>query len=521
MPRLGTLPLSVALFVLTLAAYLPLWHNGFVDLDDDWYITANPHVRTGLTADNVRWALTTFHGKYWQPLSWLALQFDAQVFSTSSESGERILVPAAYHAENLAWHLGSVLLLFAVWQRLTGAIGRSFLVAALFAIHPMRVESIAWAAERKDVLSVFFGILTLWTYARYAEKPGVSRYLAVVGAFALSLLAKPMLMTLPLVLLLLDYWPLRRTAFGATDMSFLPGLSPPPPWGRVREGGASVRELVPPTPALPHKGGGSKTQVGRLLLEKLPLFGLTAAIAIITVVARDQTNATVPLSELSVAARLANAATAYGAYVVSTFCPIGLAVLYPHPKEAWSPAAAGGGAALLVGITLVAVHEARRWPWLIVGWSWFVIGLLPVIGLAQGGPQARADRFCYWPHIGLFVAAVWSIFAVVERIHVPRLASAAASAAVLIALASLTWQLVGYWHDPETLWERALAVTTRNAEAHEHLAKYYLREGEKDKAEAHFAEAERIDPRSAERRHSQATTAMGKGLAAEGKTDWK
>ncbi len=463
-PRLATPVLCAALATLTAAAYLPVLHNGFVDIDDDWYVTDNPPVKGGLTPEGFRWAWTTLHGRYWQPLSWLSLELDAGLFSTRAESGVRVLSPAAFHLHSLLWHAASVALLFAVWQRLTGDRWRSFLVAALFGLHPMRVESVAWAAERKDVLSVFFGVLTLYAYARYLEKPGRGRYLGVAAAYTLSLLSKPMLMTLPLGLLLLDYWPLRRTR-----------------------------------PAAAGEGAGVAARSWRqLVLEKAPLFLLAVAIAVVTEVARDRTASAVPLSELPMSDRLANAAAAYGAYLLDTFYPVNLAVLYPHPRGEWSVAATAAGAAALLGVTLLALWQARRRPWFIVGWLWFVVALLPVIGLAQGGTQARADRFCYWPHVGLFAAVVWGLGELAGRARVPAPLTAAAAALAVGCLAALTWTQAGYWRDPRTLWEHALAVTGPNAEAHVHLGNYYLERGDLGDAAAHFVEAAGIDPRALE-----------------------
>src|SRR6266542_303359 len=281
MVRSSNTLLWAGLVVLTIAAYLPVWRNDFIDYDDEVYITKNPQVLRGLTAEGFRWAWTTCHGNYWQPLSWLSLQFDAHLFATRRPGGP-VLSAAAVHAHSLFWHGSSVLLLFALCLLLTGARGRSFLVAALFAVHPMHVESVAWAAERKDVLSVFFGLLTLWAYVRYLEKPGWGRYLGMMLAFLLSLLSKPMLITLPFVLLLLDYWPLRR----------------------MRSESAT--------------GGPGRVPVGWLLLEKVPLFVLAVGIGIVAVVSRERAGAPVPLDVLPLSARLANAATAYGWYLLST-----------------------------------------------------------------------------------------------------------------------------------------------------------------------------------------------------------
>jgi hypothetical protein len=446
MGRVRIAQLCAGLVALAIVAYLPLWNNDFVDFDDEVYITENPAVAGGLTWSGLCWAWTNDEAPYWLPLTWLSLQFDAHFFSTLGPRGEVVLSPAAFHGHNLFWHVATALLLFAVWHRLTGARWRSFFVAALFAVHPMHVESVAWAAERKDVLSGFFGTLTLWAYLRYRERPGWARYGSMLAAFLLSLLAKPMLITLPFVLLLLDYWPLRR-------------MGP---------------------------------QLGRLVLEKLPMFVLAGVIAAITLESRERHGALVALSTISLSARLANALTAYGWYVGATFCPVQLAVLYPHPYGDWSPLAALAGAGLLSSLTALALWQARRRPWLIVGWLWFVGALFPVIGLAQGGAQAWADRFSYWPHIGLFAAIVWGLGELVDRFHVPAWAPAMAAAAVLACFTVLTWCQVGYWRDSVTLWERALAVTKHNPQAHQRLSLSYRKLGRIEEADLHLKQAYRI-----------------------------
>jgi len=455
MRPLGTGYLCVGLLlVLTAAAYLPLWDNEFVDFDDEPYITANRNVTDGISAGGFAWAWRTLHGVYWQPVSWLSLQLDAQLFSDYSFTGESIPSPAAFHGQNLFWHAASALLLFGLLHRVTGGCWRSFLVAALFAVHPLHVESVAWAAERKDVLSVFFGLLTVWAYVRYAAAPGRLRYAALAAAFTLSLLSKPMLVTLPFVLLLLDYWPLRRLRPGAAL-----AISP-----------------------------------RRLVVEKVPLFVLAAAIGIITHVARERAGMVTSLDVLPLSARLANAATAYGWYVSHTVYPRGLAVLYPHSYGNWSVLPVLAGAGMLLTVTLLALWQRRRRPWLVVGWLWFIVTLLPVIGLVQGGEQAWADRFSYWPHIGLFVAAAWGVAEVVKRLRIPARVSGAAAALGLGGLAVFTAHQVGYWHDSATLWERALAVTEDNCVAHLRRGHYCLTHGRPDLAERHCSEAVRISP---------------------------
>jgi tetratricopeptide (TPR) repeat protein len=486
MPRLETAHLAVALAALTIVAYLPVWNNGFVDFDDDLYITTNPHVIEGFSGPGLRWALTNYDGHYWQPLSWLSLQFDAHFFSERAKGGARGLSPAAFHAQSLFWHTAAVVLLFCTCQRLTGARWRSFLVAALFAVHPLRVESVAWAAERKDVLSVFFGILTLWAYARYAEAPGWQRYLGMTAAYVLSLMAKPMLMTLPFVLLLVDYWPL----------------------GRVR-GGRRIPWVEGPSwrPAVHYP-------LSTLVLEKVPLLLAAGVVGVVTLVAREENVTPVPLSVLPLSARVANALTAYGWYVTHTFFPVGLGPLYPHPIRDWSVPATLAGAGLLLSVTLLSLWQAGRRPWLLVGWLWFVGTLVPVIGLFQGGPQAWADRFTYWPHIGLLVATVWGLAELASRLRLPVRAAAAVAAAALVCLAVMTWVQVGYWHDRGTLWERDLAVTEDNDRAHLLLGTYRLEQRRLDEAVYHFSETVRIWPGAAEHYH-----ALGTALLMLGRLD--
>jgi hypothetical protein len=469
-PRLA--PLCAALLALTAVAYLPLAGNDFVNYDDPFYVTDRPEVQAGLSGRGFCWAWANGAAPYWLPLTWLSLQFDAHFFSTRGPDGEVVLSPAAFHGENLAWHAAAALVLFAAWYRLSGACWRSFLVAALFAVHPMHVESVAWATERKDVLSAFFGALTLWAYVRYADRPGTKRYLAVLAAYLLSLLAKPMLMTLPCALLLLDYWPLRRWA-----------------------------------------PGRGRAALGRLVREKAPLFALAAASALITLAAREQHGALVSTSEVPLSARLGNALTAYGWYLSATFWPSGLAALYPHPYENWSAARALAGAGCLLGLTALALWQGRRRPWLLVGWLWFVGTLLPVIGLAQGGAQAWADRFSYWPHVGLFVAVAWGAAELAGRVRLPRPLAAAAGAVALAALAALTWVQVGYWRDSVTLWERAVAVTTDNDRAHQFLAISYQKAGRPEEAMSHLEAAARIQ-------HRRLRLAAGQTAGAQTSKAW-
>jgi tetratricopeptide (TPR) repeat protein len=429
----------VGLAVLTVLAYGPLWRNDFIDYDDDLYIIESPHVRGGLSWDNIEWAWTTFHAANWHPLTWMSLQLDGTLFRRHDLPPH----PIGTHAVNLAWHLATTLLLFAFLRRATGREGPSLVVAALFAVHPLHVESVAWATERKDALSTFFWALALWAYAAYAQRPGVGRYLLVVLAMVLGLLAKPMLVTLPCTLLLLDYWPLRRARW-----------APP--------GGNGDQSAAAPDPS---------ASTGWLLLEKLPLFAISAVASIVTVAAQSYGNAVVPLEVVPLPVRLGHLVTSYIWYLEKTFWPVGLTVFYPHDRAMPSIAALAVGGAILLTITLAAVLGARRRPWLIVGWLWFLGTLVPVIGLMQVGNQATADRYSYVPHIGLFIALVWSLSEVFSRWHLSAVVQRGLAVTCLAVLAALTWRQVGHWQDTEALWRHALEVTPNNPVACVNLAR--------------------------------------------------
>lgn len=466
-----TLLLALGLVLLTLAAFLPALDNGFVDYDDGQYVTANPRVQEGLTLSGVRWALTAEVAGNWHPLTLLSHMLDCQLFG---------LEPRGHHLTSLLLHLANVVLLFAVLARMTGARWRSALVAALFAVHPTHVESVAWVAERKDVLCALFWLLGMGAYLRYVRRPSVARYLPVAAALALALAAKPMAVTFPLVLLLLDLWPLGRLRLEAGSPGLRTGLA--------------------------------------LVVEKLPLLAMSLAAGIATLAAQEATVSS--LARLPFGARLANAAVAGAAYLGKTLVPRELAAFYPLRGDlsAWQVAAA---AALLAALTAAAVVALRRAPYLTVGWSWFLVTLAPVAGLIQVGAQAMADRYTYLPSIGLFIALAWGAAALVAGRH-PRpprqhraavvVASGLAAVAV-VALVPVTRAQVATWADTATLFRHALAVTRDNYLAHINLA-YALEEagGAGDEALAHFRTARAIVPRSVE-----ANAALGTALAARGR----
>jgi tetratricopeptide (TPR) repeat protein len=441
--RRRKLLLCIALAALTLLAYAPVYRNGFVDLDDGVYVTENPAVQAGLTARGFRWDWTSFRGGNWHPLTWLSLQLDAQLYH---------LRPAGYHLTNLLLHMAGVLLLFALLTRMTAEVGRSACVAGLFAVHPLHVESVAWVAERKDVLSMLFCLLCLWAYVDYATRPSLDRYLRVVLALAAGLLCKPMLVTVPCLLMLLDYWPLGRLRFSDTM---------------------------------------------RLLWEKLPLFALSAAVAAITLGAQETREAVWSLTGLPLAARLANAAVSIVWYLAQTFWPHGLIVFYPLPRSGAPVVEAIGATIMLVAITAAALM-ARRRPYLAVGWLWFLVALVPVIGLVQVGDQARADRYTYLPHIGLFLALVWGGADLVSGPRWTGSVRFAGATALLVVLAAATRAQVEHWRDSAALWQHALRVAPDNQRAHLNLGADYLRLGRPERATDDLRKAVDLAPDSAQ-----------------------
>jgi protein O-mannosyl-transferase len=399
----------------------------FVNYDDPVYVTGNSHVLGGMTLDGVKWAFTTTHDANWFPLTWLSHMLTVQLFG---------LNPGAHHLVNVFLHAVNTFLLLMVLFRMTGALWRSALVAALFALHPLHVESVAWVAERKDVLSAFFWLLTMYAYCRYAEQPGTGRYLPVLLLFGLGLMAKPMLVTLPCVLLLLDYWPLRR--------------------------------LTPDGGNLPVSG----RSFGRLLLEKVPLFLLAAASSIVTLIAQQQGGAVNTLADSSFLFNVGNAVVSYARYLGMMFWPKGLAVFYPFQDLGGGVIA--GAALLLTFLTAGVMWQGRSHPYLPVGWLWYLGTMVPVIGLVRVGAQSMADRYTYLPLIGLFVAVAWGLGELAERF--PRNGGLVSygSVACLGVLAFVSWVQLGHWRNDFTLYRHALAVTEHNWVAHGNLANALL-----------------------------------------------
>lgn len=438
--------LAAAVFV----AYWQVLHFGFVTYDDPSYVTQNANIRDGITWNGVVWAFTHSFAGNWFPLTWLSHMLDCQLFGLDG---------APHHFTNIAIHAMATLLLFAILRRITGARWPSTMVAALFGLHPLHVESVAWIAERKDVLSALFWMLTLEAYARYVARPGPARYAWTLLAFCLGLMAKPMIVTLPLVLILLDYWPFAR--------------------------GVHIR-------------------------EKLPFLGLAAVASVIAYMVHAQVNAVASLQSLPLGMRLENALVSYAVYIGKVFWPSGLAVFYPYPSHSLAfPATLA--AVGIAAVTAAAVWNARKRPYLIVGWLWYLVTLAPVIGLIQAGQQARADRYMYIPMIGLSIALVWGAAELLRSWPVARTVLAAA---VCTACIVTTWLQTVYWQDGETLFRRAVDVTSDNYIARFNLGSALGLRGDNAEAARQMEEAVRIRPDSA-----VAHAELGKFLGNQGRTE--
>jgi tetratricopeptide (TPR) repeat protein len=465
--------ISFLLLGATVAAYWPIREAEFLNFDDAQYITDNPKVLQGLTRQGFVWSFTTFHASNWHPLTWLSHMADCQLFGDN---------PTGHHFANVGLHAANAILLFFLLWRMTGAQARSAFVAALFALHPLHVESVAWISERKDVLSVFFGLLTLGAYVEYARaaegpRPKARKfYGAALICFGLGLLSKPMLVTLPCLMLLLDFWPLGRLHTG--DRSLATGT------------------------------------LGWLLREKIPFLLLAAASAIITFLAQKHGGAVVKMDVMPLDLRLMNATVSCAWYLAKAIWPVNLGPYYAYPVEmAAAPVLAA--AATILGLSVIAWRLARRAPYVLVGWVWFLVSLLPVIGLIQVGSQARADRYTYLPLTGVFVAAVWGAGELLARWQHGRAVGMGAGLVVLASGATATFFQVQYWKNGVTVFERALAVSPENnVIALHNLAHAYALQGNRRQAIAAFQEALRLRPD-----YPQAHFNLGNIFAVEGRLD--
>src|SRR5437667_2301103 len=453
----------LGLAVVTFGVYAQLIGHHFISFDDPTYIQDNPMVNRGVTLAGLAWAFTTFHSGNWHPLTWIAHMIDSQLFGMIA--GGHLLVNALIHVAN-------TLLLFWFLFRTTRARWPSALVAALFALHPLHVESVAWASERKDTLSTFFGLLSLIAYVRYADAPSVRRYAWVAIMLALGLLAKPMLVTWPFVMLLLDYWPLGRSC------------SHGPVARRNRDA--------------PQGRGYSAFAVAQtwrgLAVEKIPLFALVAASAVVTSVAQSHLGAVRTFTQFPITPRLSNVLVSYAKYLLLAFWPNDLAVFYPFPKAGIPPCQIIGATLLLIAITAFCFSQRKIRPYLIVGWLWFLGTLVPVIGLVQVGAQIMADRYFYIPSIGLFIALVFGLTDIATRWRVAPLLRAGIAVGVLLILATVTDAQIHRWRDGFTLFEHTFAVTPPNIQIERNLGLALGGSGRYDQAAAHFGKTLQIDP---------------------------
>jgi Tfp pilus assembly protein PilF len=453
--------IGMVLSMMVLISYWGVVENDFIGFDDPLYVTENLQVQKGLDRETAVWAFTTSQASNWHPLTWFSLMLDRELYGRNA---------AGYHWTNVILHLLGGLILFLALSRMTAAPWPSGLVAALFLIHPLHVESVAWVAERKDVLSGLFWMLGIWCYARYTERPGLVRYLWVILSFVCGMLSKPMVVTFPFVLLLLDWWPLRR---------------------RV----------------------GGKASWARLVWEKIPLFLLSAAVSIITFLIQKENHAIAPLSAMPLGDRLANATVSYVAYLGKTFWPAGLSIFYPY----YGPPSLGyllSALTLLILITVMAILLIHRRPYMLVGWLWYLGALVPVIGLVQVGSQAMADRYTYLPLVGAFIMAVWGFNDLLDGFRGRRAIWSFVSATVVVILVFLTQIQVSYWKDTPTLFGRALRNTEKNFMAHQMLAEGMAKAGDPAGAERHYREAIRSRPS-----FKQAYNCLGHLLMIQGKQD--
>jgi tetratricopeptide (TPR) repeat protein len=461
--------ICLGLLAAVLVVYAPVRQFGFVTWDDPQYVSQNPQVLAGLGWQSIRWAFTTTHAGLWVPLTWLSLMLDVEVWGSGA---------AGHHVTNLLLHAANTLLLFGLLHRSTGALGRSAFVAALFALHPLHVESVAWITERKDVLSTFFGLWALWAWVAYARRPGGARYFAVAAAFGASLMAKPMLVTLPFLLLLLDVWPLGRLR-----------LSSSAPDGRERH----------------------RAVLLALVREKVPLFSISLVAGVVTYLAQERAGAVSALEAVPLGARIQNALVSYVAYIVKMLWPSGLAGLYP--QRALPPTWVLGSAALIGILTAGAILAARRHPYVPVGWLWYLGTLVPAIGIVQVGIQARADRFTYVPVIGLFIVIAWGAWDLALRWPQRRAALAAAAVAVCVALAAAARAQVEVWRNSFTFWQHAVDVTGENGRARGNLGLALAELGRTGEAIVQYTEAIRITPELVD-----VHTHLANALARQGNT---
>jgi protein O-mannosyl-transferase len=458
--------MCLTLLLAIIFVYAPVRQFELVSWDDPQYISENPHITSGLTLQEISWAFTTNHAGYWMPVIWLSYMVDIELHGRN---------PSGLHVTNLLFHIANSFLLFAFIFHVTGALNRSAFVAALFALHPLHVESVAWVTERKDVLSTFFWILSAWAYIAWIQRPNRRKYAWIMLLFALGLMSKPMLVTLPVSFLLLDIWPLHRVPANLGSMERVAWL--------------------------------------RLIREKLPLFAVAMVFSVITFVAQRQSGAVSDLNALPFSGRVANALVSYVGYLGKMFWPSRLAAFYPlHSIPVWQVV---GAIAILALITMFVISEVRRRPYLLVGWLWYLFTLLPVIGFVQAGRQAMADRFTYVPSIGIFILVAWGIPDLVAQWKGRRI-PLAVPAMVILGLCAITANAqVEHWRNSTSLWTHVLAVTDNNSVAHNNLARVLFEQGKFDEAVVHYTMALQLSPDNADAHNNMANALLQHGRVDE------
>jgi len=449
-----TLKVAICIFLMvaTFCIYSQVQDHEFVSFDDPIY-TQNPNVKAGFTSESVKWAFTTMDSEDWSPVNWLSHMLDYQLYG---------MHPKGHHLTNLFFHIANALLLFMVLHRMTGALWQSGFVAAMFAFHPLNVESVAWAAERKNVLSTLFWLLTMWAYIHYAAKPTIKSYGLVFLFFTLGLMSKPMLVTLPFALLLLDYWPLRRLKF------------------EQERGGNEISE----------KNTARRSEVFRLVLEKIPLFLLTTGLSIVTFIAQKSFGAMNYAENLTFSTRVTNAMVSYLEYLGKMIWPRGLSILYPHPGNAlavWQGILCGMA---LLGITIISIRLIRKAPYFAVGWFWYLGTLLPVIGIVQAGGHAMADRYAYIPLIGIFIIVAWGVPELMSKWRYKEKVLSISVGIIIFTLLITTWRQVSHWKNSITIFKHAIRVTDKKypnfASIHNNLGIALSAEQKNEEAISHY-----------------------------------
>jgi protein O-mannosyl-transferase len=473
--------ICLALAAATIVVYEPARHNGFVGFDDNWYVYNNNYIKNGLTRDSIAWAFsfTNQVGQTgnWHPLTSLSHILDVEFFG---------LEPAGHHFTSIGLHAVNAVLLFLVLQYMTSKPGRSAIVAALFALHPLHVESVAWVSERKDVLSMLFWLLTMLSYAWYARRPNISRYMVTLICFTLGLMAKPMVVTLPFVMLLLDFWPLNR--FTAEHAKFLAE-------SRLSEAETAEKKNEINSACF----AVSAVRVwGRLIFEKIPFFVLSAVVCVITQIAQQSTWAVAAQENLPLKARLLNVPLSYVTYIEKMFWPTNLAVFYPHRGLDTPLWLAVMSVVLLVVLTVIALYFWRTRKYPLMGWFWFIGTLIPVIGFVQVGRQAMADRYTYIPLTGLFIIVVWGICDLLKTVPFRKIILSLSAVAVLLPLSILTWRQEGFWRDDIALYKRATEVVSDNWWAEQLLGNAFAKQGRYEDAANSYKESLKILPGSFE-----------------------